>query len=111
VIVAQTTTMVLDWERILWERGPMYALFLLFLLALVYYGPKILSSHLNCMESFAKAMPRIARSLEIHEDAHDQLGLSLHHIAEAGKEATSCPDVRKHLNNAQIVLRGGETKE
>jgi hypothetical protein len=106
VIVAQ----IPDWEKILWERGPMYALFLLFLLALVYYGPKILSSHLNCMESFAKAMPKIARSLEMHEDAHDRLGNSIHHMAEAAKEATACPDVRRHLSVAQSALRGEEIK-
>lgn len=99
----------IDWERWLMQYGPMYVLFLLFVGALVKYGPGLIQSHKDMLKSVsessaktAECTERLTESMEANQMEHKRTQRALDHMAEAGKT-----DDKQHFTNAQQELRGG----
>lgn len=97
-------TPVLNWEQILTQQGPLWAVFAVLLYFVVWYGPGLLNGHRVMMQKMGDSGMTTAKCLETLTESDAGTKRALVHVIEAGKEATNCPKVHGHLDRARNEL-------
>jgi hypothetical protein len=98
---AAAATQVIDWEKVLLQYGPLYALFLLFIFFVVWYGPGLLEGHRKMMEAVGNASTRTA---EATETLTESLGQAVTEISATRKNSEI---VKSDLHDIKAALGHG----
>lgn len=111
-LLAQSIAPNVGWDSLLTTYGPLYAIFAVVLGFMVWYGPRLVTAHLAHVESSKQTQESLATSYKTLTESQLLNGAGcgkthrvLGHFAEAAKEATTCPDVHRHIDRALDELR------
>lgn len=101
-----------DWLTPMVIYGPLGIFFAIGMYGVIWYAPQLIKEHLEFVKSANQTQTKIAAAMESLSDttSAQQKECSRHsnaleHLANAGKEATTCPDVRQHLDKAIDAVR------
>lgn len=107
-----------DWQDLLMNKGPLWAVFAMFIwilwvvaMQLRNYGPRIAEAHIEMVtdvkahsERSTVALETLAESANNSESHHSKTHRALEHALDAAREHIDDPKVRNHLDKAARVL-------